>query len=479
MTFTHGVTSTELAAPTRALGTLSNPIAYVGKAKISGKKAGTYAATAGQWTRLETRAEAVAWLGLDSDAAQIGFDLSSRTLGYSIPGFLGEFFDTTKLKDIFVYNVANFTTVTDTVVASASGVYALANGYIKDVTCTDTTGTTTYVLDKDYTYVHKTGVITKITAGAIGDTVALQIDYKFAKETASSVTFGDIQSAFTTIDSIFQSDGVVPSILLAPRLTDLTADTANAVIKAMKTATDLMDDVYECRAIVGTEQASKAAIADRILSAVATAHVDLDYVGHFPLSPTGLAPDEVYALKWMENAAQTNGIIGINPASNEFVDIATPASPFGDADANTLNDDGINTFVSHNGMKTWGNYTSSYSETGEFLDNFSSIRFILIWIKNNCNYYTRTYMVDKETNPRKIQYHLSNMQKNYIDKAIRAGALLKGSKITFSIDDNPIADMLAGKYVYGFSLGFIPPATSITNEYWYNEDLIVNLFSGE
>jgi len=135
--------------------------------------------------------------------------------------------------------------------------------------------------------------------------------------------------------------------------------------------------------------------------------------------------------------------------------------------------------VSHNGMKTWGNYTSSYSETGEFLDNFSSIRFILIWIKNNCNYYTRTYMVDKETNPRKIQYHLSNMQKNYIDKAIRAGALLKGSKITFSIDDNPTADMLAGKYVYGFSLGFIPPATSITNEYWYNEDLIVNLFSGE
>jgi phage tail sheath protein FI len=477
MTFTHGVTSSEIASPTRALGTMANPLAYIGKAKISGKTAGQFALTAGRWTRLETRADAVAFLGTDTASAQISFDLAERANDYTIPGFLGEFFDTAKLKDILVYNVANFTTVTDTSVALGSSVYTLANGYVKDLTVTDTAAAAK-LENTHYTYNHKTGVITPITGSGMTAVTTILVDYKYANTSAAAVTADDIQSACASLDTIFQQHGIVPSILIAPRLTNLTADTTHKVISGMKTATDLMDATYHCRAIVGIEEASKADMADQVLSAIATTDPDVDYVAHFPNGLTELAPDEVYALQWLINAAETNGIIGVNPASNEFVDINTPSAPFKDSDANTLNDDGINTFVSHNGMKTWGNYTSSYSETGEFMENFSSIRFILIWIKNNCNYYTRTFMVDKETNPRKINYHLGNMQKNYIDKAIRAGALLKGSKILFDIDDNPTVDLLAGKYVYNFSLGFIPPATSITNEYWFNDTLLVNLFEG-
>lgn len=477
MTFTHGVTSSEIASPVRAVGSLAAPIAYIGKAKISGKTAGMFAATAGKWTRLETRAEAVAWLGTDTASVQLAFDMDQRANDYLIPGFLGEFFDTAKLKDIMVFNVASFTSVTDTSVTLGTGVYSLANGYVKDLTVIDTAASAK-LENTHYTYDHKTGVITPITGSGMTAVATILVDYKYADATPATVTPDYIQSACASIDNIFQQYGIVPSILIAPRLTQLTADTTYKVISGMKTATDIMDGTYHCRAIVGIEEASKADMADTILSAIATTDVDLDYVAHFPHGLTELAPDEVYALQWLINAAETNGIIGVNPASNEFVSINTPSAPFKDSDANTLNDDGINTFVSHNGMKTWGNYTSAYSETGEFLDNYPSIRFILNWIKNNCNYYTRTFMVDKETNTRKIQYHLGIMQKNYIDKAIRAGALLKGSKILFNAEDNPTVDLLAGKYVYNFSLGFIPPATGITNEYWFNKDLIVNLFEG-
>lgn len=477
MTFTHGITSSEIASPTRALGTMAAPLAYIGKAKISGKTAGQFAATAGQWTRLETRSDAVSWLGTDTASTQLSFDMDERENDYMIPGFLGEFFDNAKLKDIMVFNVANFNTVTDTSLTVSSAVYSLANGYVKDLTVTDTAGGA-FILNSDYTFDHKTGKITRIPGGTMTATATILVDYKYADTDPDAVTPDDIQSACASLDAIFQQHGIVPSILIAPRLTQLTDDTTYKVISGMKTATDLMDAAYSCRAIVGIEEASKDDMADTVLSAIATTEPDLDYVAHFPHGVTELAPDEVYALQWLVNAAQTNGIIGVNPASNEFVDINTPAAPFKDSDANTLNDDGINTFVSHNGMKTWGNYTSAYSETGEFIENFSSIRFILNWIKNNCNYYTRTFMVDKETNPRKINYHLGNMQKNYIDKAIRAGALLKGSKILFNSEDNPTVDLLAGKYVYNFSLGFIPPATSITNEYWFNDTLLVNLFEG-
>jgi hypothetical protein len=478
MTFKHGVTNTLLDTPVRTIGTLANPIAYVGTAKTGGKTAGTFAATANKWTRLQTRAEALAWLGIDSASTQIEMSLDARADGYTVPGFLSAFHDDKNLADILVYNVAPSTDVTDEEQTLVSGITTLTYGYVSDLTVTNTAATTTYVENKDFTYDHKTGVVSKVSGGAITAGATILVDYTYATSAVASVDEDDVVAAFTAKDDIWQTHEVAPSMFIAPTFEELTADTTYKVISAMKTVYTLNDDLLASRAIVGIEGADKDAIEDTIVSAIATTHEDLDYVGHMAFGTSKLTASEMYALEWSKLATDNNGFIGQEPASNKLTTGTLPNSPFKDSDGNTLNEQGINTFVSFKGLRTWGNYTSKYDESGDFMDNFSSIRFLYNDIRNQVSVYVRDKMVDIGGDLKKIQFHIDTINSNIIGKAIRSGALLKGSRITLNPDDNPTEQLLLGQYVLDYGLGFKPPVTHVTNNFWYNVSLLTAAIQG-
>jgi len=261
-------------------------------------------------------------------------------------------------------------------------------------------------------------------------------------------------------------------MFIAPTFENLTADATHTVIAALKTAKTLNDSLFVSRAIVGIEGADSDDIQDTILSAIATTDADLDYAAHPAFGTSKLTGAEMYALIWSKLATSNNGFIGQEPASNKLTAGIVPNAPFTDSAGNILNALGINTFVSFKGLRTWGNYTSKYDESGDFMDNFASIRFLFNNYLNNVAAYSREYMVDIGGDMKKIQFHVDTMNSNIIGKLVRSGALLKGSKITLNPADNPIEDLLLGKYVFGHALGFKPPVTHVQNNFWYEVSLL-------
>lgn len=475
MTFKHGVTNELLPTPVRTIGTLANPIAYIGTARTGGKASGFFAGSANKWERLQTRAKALAWLGTDSASAQLPMSLSERSEGYTIAGFLSAFHDDNNLADILVYNATDTADVTDESKTFVSGNATLLYGYVDDLTVTDTAGTTAYVEKKDYDFVHKTGVVSIVDGGGISAGATVLVDYTHAISAVSTILAADIVAGMTAKDSIFQQHEVVPSMFLAPTFEDLAADTNHTVISALKTAKTLNDGLFKSRAIVGIEGADIDTIKDTIISAIATTDPDLDYVGHMAFGTEKLTAAEMYALLWSKLATSNNGFIGQEPASNKLTTGIVPANPFIDSDANLLNEVGINTFVSFKGLRTWGNYTSEYDESGDFMDNFSNIRFLYNNYLNNVAAYAREFMVDIGGDMKKIQFHVDTMNSNIVGKLVKSGALLKGSKITLNPADNPQASLLLGNYTFGHSLGFKPPVTHVQNNFWYEVSLLTTI----
>ena len=243
------------------------------------------------------------------------------------------------------------------------------------------------------------------------------------------------------MNEVYKKHGVVPSLVMAPGFVELTADTTHAIKKALKAPT-MMDGQLFTRGAVGIVDDT----INEIISAWSAAGVgndpDLVVWGHPSFGVEALYPEEWYALTLLDNAKNTGGVIGVNPASNEIINETVPEDPFIDSEVNTLNEAGINGFVQFDAFRTWGNVTSNYGTDKSELNNFDSIRYILNRIRNNVNIYARKLIIEKETSVRKIQNYANNMQKNFIDPLVRQGAILSGSKIEFRAEDNDIADLL-------------------------------------
>ena len=155
--------------------------------------------------------------------------ISSATQGFTIPQALEVIYQQ-GVSLVVVVNVfdpensAHYLAITAEAVALLEGKAEVAQDLIYDVVVKSGDGSTTYVLDNDYTLDRETGVITRVPAGSIPAADSdLTVDYKYAN--TSGVTDADIIGTVTAAGKLtgmlawkesFHRFGYNPRLLAAP-----------------------------------------------------------------------------------------------------------------------------------------------------------------------------------------------------------------------------------------------------------------------
>lgn len=144
--------------------------------------------------------------------------------------------------------------------------------------------------------------------------------------------------------------------------------------------------------------------------------------------------------------------------------------------ANTLNAVGVVTALNLNGFKAWGNNTAAYPGTTDPKDRWIPCRRFFSWWGNS---FITTYLtkVDNPANYRLIESIVDS--ENVRGNSLVSQGKCAGIKMEYSVDDNPIANVLDGKIVFKQYLAPYTPAEDILNVLEFDASMIEAALGGE
>lgn len=350
-------------------------------------------------------------------------------------------------------------------------------------------GSTTYVLDTDYTLDFDDDGFLNLSivdGGAIGASDVLSITFTYFDP--SGVTADDIIGGYTAgaytglevVEQVLPRLRLVPGFLLAPKWSQTPevaarmatiARSINGSFRAMA-LTDLSTDPGE----IPTYAEAPAWKSDN-------GYTSVDSAPCWPLFQNG---DDVYHLSTII-ACRANltdvdhqGIPFESPSNKAITGTAAVDDDGTEIlltieQANALNVQGIvtsrNTF---NGWRSWGNRTGGYPGTTDPKDAFIPQRRMGNYI-NNTLILTTERDVDSPGNRRQIDGVVGTVQ-SWLNGLISEGALLPGSKVEFRTEDNPASDVLDGIYRYRVTQASPTPAEDIRFIVEYDASLLAGLF---
>lgn len=140
----------------------------------------------------------------------------------------------------------------------------------------------------------------------------------------------------------------------------------------------------------------------------------------------------------------------------------------------TLNTYGVTTAFNSNGWRMWGNYTGAFPSSGDAKDIWFSTRRMFNWQGNT---FIQTYFskVDDPMNPRLVE---SIVDSENIRCAAFAPDKWAGASIEYLPEDNPTADILAGKMTFRQHIAPYTPAQEITNILNYDTEMLASALTG-
>ena len=129
--------------------------------------------------------------------------------------------------------------------------------------------------------------------------------------------------------------------------------------------------------------------------------------------------------------------------------------------ANLLNDNGVVTVLSMNGLRAWGNRTAAYPSTNDVKDYFISVRRMVNFI---CSAFIQNYIseLDVPINRRFLESVLQSAN-IYLSSLVAKGALL-GGRLEFNEEDNTTTDLMSGALHFRLYVTPPSPAESMTFE---------------
>ena len=144
--------------------------------------------------------------------------------------------------------------------------------------------------------------------------------------------------------------------------------------------------------------------------------------------------------------------------------------------ANELNAVGVVTALNLNGFKAWGNNTAAYPDTTDPKDRWIACRRFFSWWGNS---FITTYLtkVDDPANYRLIESIVDS--ENVRGNSLVSQGKCAGIKMVYSIEDNPIANVLDGKIVFKQYLAPYTPAEDILNVLEFDPSMIEAALGGE
>lgn len=374
----------------------------------------------------------------------------------------------------------------ETTVTVASGIAKISEVGILKTGLVVKNGNSTLTAGTDYTVGFSVEGYLEV---ALTDSTIASVKISGYQLDPSAVTKNDIIGGYTAgtgvrkglevISNIYQTLGVFPGIVLAPKWSS-DADVA----AAMAAKVSSIDGRAEAMCVIDISATTYVTYTAAAGSRDAMGVVSRDAVLVWPKQKLG---SKVYhgSVVWAAATVATdaaNGNVPMRSPSNVATNMSACILDDGtevllnNTEAAVLNAAGIVTFLNDNGWKVWGNNTAAYPGTTVPEDRWIACRRMMNWYRNH---FMETYKakVDDPTSYKKNRA-VVDAENQYLN-SLASDDKIAGGEVTFSEDENPISQILDGQIVFHTRIAFWTPAEHITNVIEFDPSFIENaLFGG-
>ncbi len=353
---------------------------------------------------------------------------------------------------------------------------------------TDSTATTTYVEDTDYTINRLTGVLTRIATGAITAEEAVKVTYDYVDP--SLVVNTDIiggvdgdtgeKTGLELVSEVFPRFRLVPGQIAAP---GWSQDPAVGVVMGAKA--ENINGSFKAMALVDvpiTGTGAPTVYSEVPEWTVNNNYTDLQMAVCWPKLTLGEEEhwfsSHLAGLICSVDADQ--GDVPYKSPSNERLEIngVLPVAGkevwLGPQEASYLNGQGIITALNFSGgWKCWGNRTGAYPGSTDVKDTFVPIRRMFNWVGNTL-VLTWWQRLDYPITRRNIETIVDSV--NVWLNGLAAREYILGGRVEFREDENPITDVMDGIIKLHVYLTPPSPAREIDFILEYDPAYIQSLF---
>ena len=140
-----------------------------------------------------------------------------------------------------------------------------------------------------------------------------------------------------------------------------------------------------------------------------------------------------------------------------------------------INANGVITAVNIDGFLAWGSNTSVYPQSTDVVDRWVTSVMMFDYIENN---FKRSFFkkVGNKTNYREIEDVV--LSENLTLNGLKGSEDIAGGEISFSMEDNPITQILGGKILFKERLATYPPMEDIENEFEFDPTILQAALEG-
>ena len=357
---------------------------------------------------------------------------------------------------------------------------------------TNLSGSTTYELITDYvaTFDDDGSVIISITkTGAASNET--QINVAYTQLDPEQVTAEDIIGGYNVSDrikkglevigDIYPKLGLVPGTLIAPGFSHIPV-----VNTAMTAKTELIYSLFSAKCISDIDSSDgNADSIDKVREwKNSNGYSDRRMLASWPKVKVGeysyyFSAQLAALLQYM--AAINQGIPSNSP-DNNLLKITGLVLENGEEvifDMSEANDYcnacGVITAININGWLCWGNNTSIYPLSTDVIDRWITSVMMFDYIENNfkLSFFSK---VSNKANYREIENIVNS--ENMTLNGLQGSGDIAGGEISFSMDDNPINQILGGRIKFRERIATYPPMESIENEFEFDPTILQSALEG-
>jgi len=315
-------------------------------------------------------------------------------------------------------------------------------------------------------------VVTLISAGA--GAAAAEITVASTSIDPDAVDADDVigvsatggEKGFEVLRQVYPKLGMTPGLILAPGWSHIPEV---GIVLAAKC--EEINGYFRCEAFVDIDSTSAGCTAyDKVKMFKEAAGCSSRHV-------LALWPCVVVGKSWFWYSAVMGALTAYVDAANDDVPNLSPSNKLigvtgtvladGETEVvldqlqgNAVNSFGVTTAINVNGWRTWGNRSACYPSVTDPKDMWFCCRRFFSWWGNSfiLTYFQR---VDDPANPRLIETIVDS--ENIRGAAYVSAGKCARAEITFSMDENPVTDLINGKLTFHQYLTPYPPAEDIHN----------------
>ena len=335
---------------------------------------------------------------------------------------------------------------------------------------------TTLTLGKDYEvyYDGDNCLIELLQSGQAYGAETLKVGYNAANP--SAITAQDIEAAVEKIEMCMALFGFVPDLICAPGWSSTPAVAAVMAAKA-----PAINGLFKGKAVVDIDTAasSGADSYDKVLAwKNKNGYTDENMIVCWPLVQVGdyLFDYSAYLCGKIASIDQGNADCPYESPSNKSISITGACNKAGNeiclsvqqADMVSVSA-GVVTVLNHAGWVVWGNYTGCYPAITDVAKMFICCNRMQDFL---CNTFTTTYWsyIDKPLSRVTIDA-IVNSFNSFLNGLTHDGKLY-GGEIQYVPDNNPTANLIAGKIRLDLEMASPVPAQQVDMHETFNVDLM-------